>query len=88
MGLKHSVSGRVSFGDNEFAGRLKGRRSTSVHVVPYSLADLQKATSNFAPGRLLGEGTIGRVYRAKYPDGKVDAWQVFFICFLAIYIFN
>ncbi|XWS19205.1 hypothetical protein CRYUN_Cryun32bG0111100 [Craigia yunnanensis] len=73
MGLKRSVSGRVSFSENEFASRLKGRRSTSVHVVPYSLADLQNATGNFAPGRFLGEGTIGRVYRAKYPDGKVLA---------------
>ena len=74
MGLKHSVSGRVSFSENEFASRLKGRRSTSVHVVPYSLADLQNATGNFASGRLLGEGTVGCVYKAKYPDGKVDTW--------------
>ncbi|KAG8491020.1 hypothetical protein CXB51_014152 [Gossypium anomalum] len=73
MGLRRSVSGRVSFSENEFANRLKGRRSTSVQAVPYSLADLQKSTDNFAPGRLLGEGTIGRVYRAKYPDGKVLA---------------
>ncbi|XVF23278.1 hypothetical protein REPUB_Repub13aG0022400 [Reevesia pubescens] len=73
MGLKHSVSGRVSFSENEFANRLKGRRSPSVHVIPYSLADLQNATVNFASGRLLGEGTIGRVYKAKYPDGKVLA---------------
>ncbi|KAK8514261.1 hypothetical protein V6N12_008974 [Hibiscus sabdariffa] len=73
MGLRRSVSGRVSFSENEFANRLKGRKSTSVQVVPYSLADLQKSTDNFAPNRLLDEGTIGRVYRAKYPDGKVLA---------------
>ncbi|GMI86086.1 STRUBBELIG-receptor family 5 [Hibiscus trionum] len=73
MGLRRSASSRVSFSENEFANRLKGRRSTSVQVVPYSLADLQKSTDNFAPDRLLGEGTIGRVYRAKYPDGKVLA---------------
>ncbi|KAK9014438.1 hypothetical protein V6N11_005595 [Hibiscus sabdariffa] len=70
MGLRRSVSGRVSFSENEFANRLKGRKSTSVQVVPYSLADLQKSTDNFAPNRLLGKGTIGCVYRAKYPDGK------------------
>ncbi|KAL4366449.1 hypothetical protein GQ457_05G025240 [Hibiscus cannabinus] len=73
MGLRRSVSSRVSFSENEFANRLKGRRSTSVQVVPYSLADLQRSTDDFAPGRLLGEGTFGRVYRAKYPDGKVLA---------------
>ncbi|PIN23864.1 Serine/threonine protein kinase [Handroanthus impetiginosus] len=49
------------------------KRSSSVHVASYSLADLQTATANFAMGRLLGEGSIGRVYRAKYADGKVFA---------------
>ncbi|GMI73069.1 STRUBBELIG-receptor family 5 [Hibiscus trionum] len=73
MGLRRSVSSRVSFSENEFANRLKGRKSTSVQVVPYSLADLQKYTDNFSPDRLLGEGTIGRVYKAKYPEGKVLA---------------
>ncbi|XWS11664.1 hypothetical protein CRYUN_Cryun37aG0018600 [Craigia yunnanensis] len=54
IGLKHSVSYRVSFSQNEFASRLKGKRSTSVHVVPYSLADLLNASGNFASGRLFG----------------------------------
>ncbi|XP_050223301.1 protein STRUBBELIG-RECEPTOR FAMILY 5 isoform X2 [Mercurialis annua] len=62
-----------SLNDNEFASRLNSRRSSSFHAVSYPLADLQTATGNFAMGRLLGEGTIGRVYRAKYPDGKVLA---------------
>lgn len=61
-----------SLNDNEFASRLNSKRSTSIHAVPYSLADLQTATSNFATGRLIGEGSIGRVYKAKYPDGKVN----------------
>ena len=74
MDLKHSVPDSVSFRENEFASRLKGRRSTSVRVVQYSLTDLQNATGNFSSGCLLGEGTIGRVYKAKYPDGKVDTW--------------
>ncbi|EEF48700.1 strubbelig receptor, putative [Ricinus communis] len=62
-----------SLNDNEFASHLNARRNTSVRAVSYSLADLQTATGNFAMGRLLGEGSIGRVYRAKYPDGKVLA---------------
>nr|GME16633.1 protein STRUBBELIG-RECEPTOR FAMILY 5 [Ipomoea batatas] len=45
----------------------------SIQVAYYSLADLQSATSNFATGRFLGEGSIGRVYKAKYPDGRVLA---------------
>ncbi|KAK9155110.1 hypothetical protein Sjap_002590 [Stephania japonica] len=48
-------------------------RSSSVRAIAYSLSDLQAATGNFAAGRLLAEGSIGRVYRAKYADGKVLA---------------
>ncbi|XP_006435523.2 protein STRUBBELIG-RECEPTOR FAMILY 5, partial [Citrus clementina] len=59
--------------DNEFAYRLKAKKSTNAQAAPFSMADLLTATANFATGRLLGEGTIGRVYRAKYPDGKVLA---------------
>ncbi|XP_038717431.1 protein STRUBBELIG-RECEPTOR FAMILY 5-like isoform X1 [Tripterygium wilfordii] len=72
--VKTPINDRVqSFSDNEFANRLMAKRSTSIHATAYSLVDLQTATANFATGRLLGEGTIGRVYRAKYADGKVLA---------------
>ncbi|CAA7062046.1 unnamed protein product [Microthlaspi erraticum] len=74
-GLKHSVSSRVmSFNDTEFANRLNAKRSNSTRsAVEFELSDLQNATANFAPGNLLGEGSIGRVYRAKYPDGRTLA---------------
>ncbi|XP_016499506.1 protein STRUBBELIG-RECEPTOR FAMILY 5 isoform X2 [Nicotiana tabacum] len=62
-----------SFNDKEFANPLSAKRSSSVHLAYYPLADLQNATGNFASSRLLGEGSIGRVYRAKYPDGRVLA---------------
>ncbi|KAK9144286.1 hypothetical protein Sjap_004189 [Stephania japonica] len=67
MGLVGSSSG------NDFADRLHRRKSSSVRAIVYSLSDLQAATGNFAAGRLLAEGSIGRVYRAKYADGKVLA---------------
>ncbi|KAK7254993.1 hypothetical protein RIF29_28392 [Crotalaria pallida] len=74
IGMRSSMSDCVqSFTDNEFANRLNSKRSTSVRATPFSLAELQTATGNFASGRLLGEGSIGRVYRAKYADGKVLA---------------
>ncbi|XP_019448455.1 PREDICTED: protein STRUBBELIG-RECEPTOR FAMILY 5-like isoform X1 [Lupinus angustifolius] len=74
IGVRSSVSDCVqSFNDNEFAKRLNSKRSTSVRCTPFSLAELQTATANFASGRLLGEGSIGCVYRAKYVDGKVLA---------------
>ncbi|KAL2321422.1 hypothetical protein Fmac_025801 [Flemingia macrophylla] len=74
IGVSSSVSDCVqSFNDNEFASRLNSKRSTSNRVTIFSLPELQAVTANFASGRLLGEGSIGRVYRAKYADGKVFA---------------
>lgn len=40
-------------------------------VKAFALTDLQNSASGFSPNRLLGEGTIGRVYKAKYQDGRV-----------------
>lgn len=72
IGVRSSVSDCVqSYNDNEFANRLNSKRSTSVRCIPFSLSELQTGTANFASGRLLGEGSIGCVYRAKYADGKV-----------------
>ncbi|CAK8565196.1 unnamed protein product [Lathyrus sativus] len=62
-----------TFTDNEFANCLNSKRSTSVRCTPFSLGELQIGTTNFASGRLLGEGNLGPVYRAKYADGKVLA---------------
>ncbi|CAI8601504.1 unnamed protein product [Vicia faba] len=62
-----------TFTDNEFANRLNSKRSASVRCTPFSLGELQIGTANFASGRLLGEGNLGPVYRAKYADGKVLA---------------
>ncbi|GAV78063.1 Pkinase domain-containing protein/LRRNT_2 domain-containing protein/LRR_6 domain-containing protein/LRR_8 domain-containing protein [Cephalotus follicularis] len=69
-----SIRPSLSLSDNEFASRLNSKRiSTSIGAASHTLADLQTATANFATGRLLGEGSIGRVYKAKYTDGKVLA---------------
>ncbi|KAH7866870.1 hypothetical protein Vadar_026114 [Vaccinium darrowii] len=44
-----------------------------VNAVSYSIADLQMATDSFSTETLIGEGSIGRVYRAQFDDGKVLA---------------
>lgn len=77
-GKSGHTSGKHSFSDAEFVNRLHAGRSTSIRATSYPLGDLQTATANFASGRLLGQGSIGRVYRAKYADGKVP---------FALYIF-
>lgn len=48
-------------------------RSTKavVPAIAFSVADLQTATSSFAQENLIGEGSLGRVYRGEFPDGQV-----------------
>jgi hypothetical protein len=68
---------RKSISDNEFENKLNhSRRSTDpINLVTYSSSDLQAATGNFHSSRLLGQGTIGGVYKAKYTDGRVRSYH-------------
>ncbi|CAL5072847.1 unnamed protein product [Urochloa decumbens] len=68
-----------SISDNEFENKLNhSRRSTDpINLVAYSSLDLQAATGNFHSTRLLGQGIIGGVYKAKYADGRVLAVKKF-----------
>ncbi|KAL6568347.1 Protein STRUBBELIG-REPTOR FAMILY 7 [Orobanche hederae] len=42
-----------------------------INVRLFSVADLQIATDSFNVDNLIGEGSVGRVYRAQLDDGKV-----------------
>ncbi|KMZ57610.1 Protein STRUBBELIG-RECEPTOR FAMILY 7 [Zostera marina] len=44
-----------------------------INATVYSVGDLQMATGSFSIENLVGEGYIGRVYRAQFDDGKVLA---------------
>ncbi|PKA47081.1 Protein strubbelig-receptor family 7 [Apostasia shenzhenica] len=44
-----------------------------IKATTFLVADLQIATSSFSADNLIGEGSIGRVYRAKFNDGTVLA---------------
>ncbi|KAK4427461.1 protein STRUBBELIG-RECEPTOR FAMILY 6 [Sesamum alatum] len=44
-----------------------------INAKSYSVADLQIATDSFSVDNLIGEGSIGRVYRAQTDDGQVLA---------------
>ncbi|XP_030484096.2 protein STRUBBELIG-RECEPTOR FAMILY 2 isoform X2 [Cannabis sativa] len=39
----------------------------------FTIADLQSATNSFSETNLLGEGSLGSVYKAEFPDGQVMA---------------
>ncbi|KAK8953922.1 Protein STRUBBELIG-RECEPTOR FAMILY 8 [Platanthera zijinensis] len=61
------------------ADKLSGQRgSARVPRVPvtaayYSVASLQTATNSFSQEHLIGEGSLGRVYRGEFSNGKILA---------------
>uniref|UniRef100_A0A1D1Z922 Protein STRUBBELIG-RECEPTOR FAMILY 8 n=1 Tax=Anthurium amnicola TaxID=1678845 RepID=A0A1D1Z922_9ARAE len=53
-------------------GSLK-RQKSPITATSYTVASLQAATNSFSQECLVGEGSLGHVYRAEYSDGKVLA---------------
>jgi len=43
---------------------------SSPHLKPFTLYDLKKATGNFHPHNLIGEGGFGNVYKGRIHDSK------------------
>ncbi|KAL8119464.1 hypothetical protein AgCh_016835 [Apium graveolens] len=56
-------------GKNGSAKRLK----SPITATSYSVATLQSATNSFSQDNLVGEGSLGRVYRAEFSNGKLMA---------------
>jgi len=59
------------------------RQVMTSSVKIYTVASLQQYTNSFSQENRIGEGTLGSVYRAELPDGKVVFFQ--FICLFFIY---
>ncbi|KAL8462694.1 hypothetical protein ACS0TY_033641 [Phlomoides rotata] len=53
-------------------GSLK-RVKSPITATSYTVAALQTATNSFSQENLVGEGSLGRVYRAEFPSGKIMA---------------
>ncbi|KAK9935968.1 hypothetical protein M0R45_012838 [Rubus argutus] len=49
------------------------RIKSPITATPYTVASLQTATNSFSQEFLVGEGSLGRVYRAEFPNGKIMA---------------
>lgn len=47
------------------------RVKSPITATSYSVATLQTATNSFSQDNLIGEGSLGRVYRAEFSNGKV-----------------
>lgn len=63
--------------ENLVIDRMQGKSGSMKRVVSpitatsYTVATLQTATNSFGQENLIGEGSLGRVYRADFPNGKV-----------------
>lgn len=47
------------------------RIKSPITATSYTVASLQTATNSFSQEFLIGEGSLGRVYKADFPNGKV-----------------
>ncbi|KAG5132460.1 hypothetical protein AAZX31_09G007000 [Glycine max] len=54
------------------SGSVKQMKSP-ITSTSYTVASLQSATNSFSQEFIIGEGSLGRVYRADFPNGKVMA---------------
>ncbi|KAF9683342.1 hypothetical protein SADUNF_Sadunf04G0003600 [Salix dunnii] len=54
------------------SGSIK-RMKSPITATSYSVASLQTATNSFSQEFLIGEGSLGRVYRGEFPNGKMMA---------------
>ncbi|XP_019052738.1 PREDICTED: protein STRUBBELIG-RECEPTOR FAMILY 8-like isoform X2 [Nelumbo nucifera] len=63
------VMAERAYGKNGSISRAK----SPITATSYTVASLQMATNSFSQEYLIGEGSLGRVYRAEFPNGKVLA---------------
>ena len=47
------------------------RIKSPITATSYTVASLQTATNSFSQEFLIGEGSLGRVYKAEFSNGKV-----------------
>ncbi|XP_075489199.1 protein STRUBBELIG-RECEPTOR FAMILY 8-like isoform X1 [Primulina tabacum] len=65
--------------ENMTIERLQGKNGSVKRVkspitaTSFTVATLQTATNSFSQENLIGEGSLGRVYRAEFPNGKIMA---------------
>lgn len=72
---------KISPSDTLMVERAQGRNGSMrkvkspITATSYTVASLQSATNSFSQEYLIGEGSVGRVYRAEFSNGKVNYSQ-------------
>ncbi|XP_013622667.1 PREDICTED: protein STRUBBELIG-RECEPTOR FAMILY 8 isoform X3 [Brassica oleracea var. oleracea] len=70
--LKSSPAEKVTV-DRVMKNGSISRMRSPITASPYTVSSLQVATNSFSQENIIGEGSLGRVYRAEFPNGKVMA---------------
>lgn len=68
-----SISGEKVIVNPAATSKATERQVMTGSVKIYTVASLQQYTNSFSQENLIGEGTLGSVYRAELPDGKMLA---------------
>ncbi|RAL42909.1 hypothetical protein DM860_009416 [Cuscuta australis] len=64
---------RAIVGPQQSTDKHSMRQPPPSSVKSYTIADLQQYTNSFSQDNLIGEGTLGKVFKAKLPNGKLLA---------------
>ncbi|ESQ55142.1 hypothetical protein EUTSA_v10024563mg [Eutrema salsugineum] len=70
--LKSSPAEKVTV-DRVMKNESISRIRSPITASQYTVSSLQVATNSFSQENIIGEGSLGRVYRAEFPHGKIMA---------------
>ncbi|KAF8050599.1 hypothetical protein N665_1929s0006 [Sinapis alba] len=70
--LKSSPADKVTV-DRVMKNGSISRMRSPITASQYTVSSLQVATNSFSQENIIGEGSLGRVYRAEFPNGKIMA---------------
>lgn len=71
-GLNHALPTRHARTERAYGRRSFSKRSRfPAKTKTYTVAELESATNKYSEENLLGEGSLGSVYKAEFPDGQV-----------------
>lgn len=68
--LKSSPAEKVTV-DRVMKNGSISRARSPITASQYTVSSLQVATNSFSQENIIGEGSLGRVYRGEFPNGKV-----------------
>ncbi|XP_038903127.1 protein STRUBBELIG-RECEPTOR FAMILY 2-like isoform X2 [Benincasa hispida] len=72
-GLNHACPTRHARTEGVYSRSFSKRSRFPEKTKTYTVAELESATNKYSEENLLGEGSLGSVYKAEFPDGQILA---------------